>query len=372
MSVPEHHKSGELSSVIMSSQSKGVDSLESLRPVTLPSIAPLLPTIQGEGSPATRRLPSEDAPGVLDTEVVRVLRALVTVQGGGRMRETRGVPGMHCGKLIVAVCAVFWVLSGSGCSSVTSGLAGDVEANGWRKGRKGPTEESWLVGDGFEECEEFAVSMMKRVMMEQDAFRWMKCVDVDGDGVGEFASGIELCRAMPLRSAAVPGSDPAASTFESVSGWYSGLPPFASATRFASDGTWTARGYKFTVFLPDASVQAQWVSVGLVEGRVVAIGGSGTIGIDASESKWCAYAVPIQWGETGKRLFFTGQFGELLECENLKGVDANSVLDSSWAFRGPGVHADIAIGQIGRNGELWTRSVGPGVDAGPSAPGVAR
>ncbi len=195
---------------------------------------------------------------------------------------------------------------------------------------------------------------MLRFALEQAQCQVWKYIDVDRDGIGEFATGIELFRASPLRAGLVAGSIPPACSFERVSGWYPGLPVAGLTDRIEADGSLVKGGYRFTFFLPDGGTPSRWVRAGIAEGAISILGGTGNIGIDAAEKTWCVYATPLEWGASGRKMFFAGRRGEILECGNSGGIAGNREIDPTWAFTGTDVLSDHAIDRTGRNGEVWT------------------
>ena len=132
-------------------------------------------------------------------------------------------------------------------------------------------------------------------------------IDADGDGKGEYGTFLEMSGAVGVRKGFVPGS-PSASNF-SVKGEVLSPPVLSSVfANLTPVGYCTKSGYAYMVLLPDTAVPASYVhetgGAGVPPGFA---GGTGSVGVDASEVAWCAYAQPMAIGSTGTRRFFTNQ-----------------------------------------------------------------
>jgi len=157
-------------------------------------------------------------------------------------------------------------------------------------------------------------------------------IDVDGDGAGEFGTVQEMTGACGVR--------------QSPDGSKRGAPlsppslPAAWATIDAA-GVVTKGGYAFILYLPDDSAGGGWVhETGNGESASV----TGSIGTDAAEARWCAYAWPVQRGSTGSRCFFVNETGTVLQS-------ANDVARHSGASSPPPPGSASAAGG---DGDTWT------------------
>lgn len=225
---------------------------------------------------------------------------------------------------------------------------------GVEKGVVSPLSNASGLAEVIVRNEGEARERMFRILIEQRECAARGEIDVDRDGRGEYASGVELCRASALRGGVVLGSSPVACTFDRVVGWYSGLALTSAHAVIRSDGSYEESGYVTVIYLPDGNVPEQWTSVGLDHGQVGALSGTKTIGIDAAERVWCAYSVPIRYGITGRKVYFVNQSGSILECANEGGVDGETGIDSAMAFSGRGAMVEMHEGNRAMNGEVWT------------------
>ena len=209
-----------------------------------------------------------------------------------------------------------------------------------------------------------AVATLRTLASCQAQVQAAAWIDTDGDGMGEHATLGELAGSVGVRKGLRAGkgrpSDagyaPLASTFEKVG--RAVKPPIlpASLREVEGDGFVRKGGYVFIVFLPDAAAPAGWVHESRQGGQPGLSGGTGAVGVDLSETTWCAYGQPSRRGETGTKRFFVNQAWEVLQSPNetarAQGADAS--FRPGAAFRGVGITSEIAVGTRGGDGDLWT------------------
>ncbi|MHC5019334.1 MAG: hypothetical protein ACYTGX_04325 [Planctomycetota bacterium] len=145
-----------------------------------------------------------------------------------------------------------------------------------------------------------AIGALRSLVTAQEQFRQRALVDLDGDGMGEYGTLGELAGTDPLRGS---GRTTAAAPF------------IAQILGVRETGTSFSRknGYFFVLYLPSKE-----------HGAVQAAPGSGSApavkaDADLQETRWAAYAWPVEHGTTGARAFFVNQAGELLSCANRDG-----------------------------------------------------
>jgi prepilin-type N-terminal cleavage/methylation domain-containing protein len=219
-----------------------------------------------------------------------------------------------------------------------------------------------------------AIATLRSVSAAEALIQGTGRIDVDRDSVGEFATFVELVGEAGIRTRLVAGSgsrDPGADF--NTQGPRLDPPGMTPATidYMENTGHLVKSGYAFMVFLPDANDDdAGWVheSIRLVttgRGRnrktveqvrlLNAGGGPNRIGIDLSESLWCAYGHPVGLGRTGNRVFFLSQQGDLLHSgnETAKHQGQTTVIPPRSAYTGSGITSAPAVGTRGNDGDTW-------------------
>ncbi|MHC5018944.1 MAG: hypothetical protein ACYTGX_02295, partial [Planctomycetota bacterium] len=136
--------------------------------------------------------------------------------------------------------------------------------------------------------ESAAIGALRSLAVAQEQFKQQNVVDQDQDGMGEYGflgelAGVDACRGSGLKM---------------------NTAPFIAAILGVKDGNGIAQksGYHFRVFLPGAEGT-------LPEGAGAAKADEGAA--DAQETRWCAYAWPVQKGLSGNRVFFVNNAGEV-------------------------------------------------------------
>lgn len=191
-----------------------------------------------------------------------------------------------------------------------------------------------------------AISTLRTIGTSQAQFQTSAKADVDNDGTGEFGTFRELSGAVPVRTAA-DGSNKGGSKLNptNLSGAFRRLNMNAEVSR---------SGYLFKMFFPGkggAAVEEDWDGVK----RSL----SGKVDTDLSETIWCVYAWPANYGTSGKRTFFTNQAGDITgkDDSTMSGtgdIDTKNAGDAFMPGGGAGnITGRVAIGTVGRDGKVW-------------------
>jgi len=220
-----------------------------------------------------------------------------------------------------------------------------------------------------------AIATLRNLGSAQAMFQRDGHCDVDDDGIGEFGTFGEMTGADGVRA------DPAATTRRDR------LSPTVLSASLAAvndDGIVTKSGHAFRIFLPGsrgAAVhegKAGWTSGGPGSpgccGRppraaspiVVHPGGpfSGPVLADGAETAWCAYAWPVAAGNSGQRVLFVDQGGEVWRTANAdsrySGVLGGPAWDAAMPAGSPSAWSPApetkAVEEYrGRDGNLWKR-----------------
>jgi len=173
-------------------------------------------------------------------------------------------------------------------------------------------------------------------------------VDLDGDGVGEYGTFGELTAASGLR-----GSPDGGLRTKPL-----GVPVLSPALANVDHaGFVTKSGFAFRIFLPGRSATA--VREGTAGGACDPF--SGTVDVDAAEVRWCAYAWPVSFKNSGTRCFYVDETGTVLQCANPAGAYDGLLKPPSFDAAFPaGVLGNWALVPTGpgpftgRDGNTWT------------------
>jgi hypothetical protein len=174
-------------------------------------------------------------------------------------------------------------------------------------------------------------------------------IDCDGDGIGEYGTLGELTGANPVRAAfhSPRDGETAGSDFSTLGSTI--RPPILSGSLAAvhESGLGVKSGYCFVVYLPDSSKAGGWTHEARRSGDPSLTGGTGRVGVDAAERRWCAYAWPVSMNNSGKRCFFVDQEGTVLQSMNEAGrhTGVNDL---------PAPDSAGLAGQKGGDGDTWT------------------
>jgi prepilin-type N-terminal cleavage/methylation domain-containing protein len=159
--------------------------------------------------------------------------------------------------------------------------------------------------------ESAAIATLKNISSSQAQCQASGAIDVNLNGAGEYGYFAELSGSIGIR-----GSTGAPGTIRITPPVLSGAFGQVSAVTL-SGGTITAAGavlrsgYYFAMFLPSAT--SDFVP------EATTGGGSATNNPAPSgcEVLWCCYAWPASRGNSGKRIFFVNQAGDVLSAANL-------------------------------------------------------
>ena len=189
--------------------------------------------------------------------------------------------------------------------------------------------------------ESAAIATLKNISSAQAQAQASGVIDSNNNGAGEYGFFAELSGAVPVRDDEVGGVGT-----ERVS------PPVLSGAFGNVIGSRVARsGYLFAMFLPAAS------GAGTAE---VATGGALTVSISASNSEvlWCGYAWPSSFGNSGKRIFFINQSGDVLSSRNnttrYSGTTTVPSVDAAFLAGTANIlGSTVSANATGKDGERW-------------------
>jgi len=199
-----------------------------------------------------------------------------------------------------------------------------------------------------------AVATLRNLVSAQATLGVSARIDADQDGKGEFATFLEMSGAVGIRKGFFPGTPPS-SDFSAKGNAMSPAPLSAAFASVDPVGFASKSGYAYMVFLPDSTATAGFVHETGPAASAGFLGGTGMVGVDLSETNWCAYAQPMQFGGSGNRRFFTNQKGDLLQSSNdqFKYSGVNTAITGNSALTGTGITAAVAIGTKGKDGDIW-------------------
>ena len=176
-----------------------------------------------------------------------------------------------------------------------------------------------------------AIATLRNIISAQAQFQQGARCDTDNDGTGEYGGFFELSAGGLGRLTKILNP-----------------PVLSGAFRILnSAGEVSRSGYFFHMYLPDNTGN------GVAE---PAAGYSGSTGINAdlAETTWCAYAWPVNYGQSGNRTFFTNQAGDVINTEfatysgTTKGPGPDAAFQASGAITGA-----VAIGVAGADTNIW-------------------
>jgi prepilin-type N-terminal cleavage/methylation domain-containing protein len=168
--------------------------------------------------------------------------------------------------------------------------------------------------------ESAAISTLRSLSSSQAQVQSSGAIDSDGDGAGEYGYFAELAGAQPVRI-----SNGAGLPTNGVAGTDNLTPSVMSSAFGAVNATFqvSRSGYLYQLWLPAATVGA--ATAGIAEDA-----GGGKLAApfpdpDNCEVLWACYAWPIQVNQTGNRVFFVNQEGDLLQMLNRQPVPYSTV-----------------------------------------------
>jgi hypothetical protein len=175
-----------------------------------------------------------------------------------------------------------------------------------------------------------AVATSRNAISAQAQFQASARCDVDHDGTGEYGGFLEMSGEIAGRMAS-PLNPPVLSR------------AFRTMT---ANGEVVRNGYVYRVFLPS--------SRGAGIGEPPSGFAPGLVDSDLSETTWCMYAWPEEYGRTGTRTFFTNQGGDVLATEfsGYSGTGAGPAADAAFKNAGS-ITGAVAIGGTASDGHVW-------------------
>jgi prepilin-type N-terminal cleavage/methylation domain-containing protein len=189
-----------------------------------------------------------------------------------------------------------------------------------------------------------AIATLRNISSAQAQFQAGAKIDVDEDGSGEFGYFGELSGATNTRDAS-----------GGVTGQAIDPPVLSAAFRAVNNRVVTRSGYVFQMYLPDAD------GVGVAEAADGGADSSDLPDADNSETTWCCYAWPANYGTSGNRTFFVNQQGDVVQSNNQAGTQQYSstttMPSADAAFVSPSTDNSImgvvAVGTVGDDGGRW-------------------
>jgi prepilin-type N-terminal cleavage/methylation domain-containing protein len=209
-----------------------------------------------------------------------------------------------------------------------------------------------------------AIATLRNLGSAQAMVQGAGRIDVDNDAIGEYGTFMELTGRVKVRKAKF-NSTPPGCDFSQFGTEIRPAILSQSLGNVDSVGFVSKAGYLYMILLPDTSDPAKWVheeNTGTTELPVADLsnsgqtgGGTDFIGIDMAETTWCCYAVPSVRGNSGNRVFFTCQTGDILQSGNdvAKHSGGATAIDGRSAYLTDNITAKIAVGTEGRDRDVW-------------------
>jgi prepilin-type N-terminal cleavage/methylation domain-containing protein len=204
-----------------------------------------------------------------------------------------------------------------------------------------------------------AIATLRNLASCQAQIQTSGKIDCDKDGIGEYGGFMEMTGSTGVRNGFTVGT-PSKGDF-SVQGTKVNPPILSPAlAKVDVNGFVTKSGYAFQIFLPDSDATAtkfvHETNSGAPTGYTPGFaGGSGSVGVDMSETTWCSYAQPMNYGNSGNRRFFVNQAGDVMQSANdvLKGAGVAFVINGNSAFLAGNITSPVAVGTKGQDGDVW-------------------
>ena len=178
-----------------------------------------------------------------------------------------------------------------------------------------------------------AIATLRNILSGQAQFQQSAKADQDNDGTGEYGGFVELSGGGVGRMAAVLSPAVLSGAFRVLN----------------ANGEVSRSGYFFHVFLP--------VTAGSALGEPQTGYVTGTVEPDLSETTWCAYAWPVNYGQSGNRTFMTNQAGDVVATEvaaySLSGAITSATAGAAFTGSLTSIMGSVAIGAAGSDGNVW-------------------
>ena len=201
----------------------------------------------------------------------------------------------------------------------------------------------YFARPSFRTSEGSAIGALQGLIEGQSRFQADRHVDEDGDGVGEFGWLGELSGIDPIRGSGKERQE----------------APYIAAVLGVKEtnGVSQKSGYCFRMFLPLAN--------GLAVGEARGPAALGAPDANVRERRWCCYAWPRHWGQSGSRAFFVTQEGIVYQTagegrryDGLGKCPAPEAAFDASAAGAKNLDAPIADADAGRtasDGNRWVR-----------------
>ena len=177
-----------------------------------------------------------------------------------------------------------------------------------------------------------AIATLRNIISAEAQFQQSAKADTDSDGTGEYGGFLEMSGGGNGRMTAVLNP-----------------PVLSGAFRVLNaTGEVSRSGYFFRVYLPGAA----GVGVGEPQTGFTAA----LVNADLVETTWCAYAWPVNYGQSGNRTFFTNQGGDVVATEKstYSGTAVGPASDAAFKPADAGkITGAVAIGVAGVDGSTW-------------------
>ena len=178
-----------------------------------------------------------------------------------------------------------------------------------------------------------AIATLRNILSGQAQFQQSAKADQDNDGTGEYGGFVELSGGGAGRMAAVLSPAVLSGAFRVLN----------------ANGEVSRSGYFFRVFLPVTSTTAL--------GEPQTGYTTGSVEPDLSETTWCAYAWPVNYGQSGNRTFMTNQAGDVVATEfsgySLSGAITSGTAGAAFKTSLTSIMGPVAIGTAGMDGHVW-------------------
>ncbi len=184
-----------------------------------------------------------------------------------------------------------------------------------------------------------AIATLRSLSSAQAQIQSSSAIDTDADGGGEYGYFGELSGADPLRISVAGAPMAGAAGVDNLN-----PSVLSSAFGNVAGSTVQRSGYTYQIWLPDAAAAPQ----GVAEAPT---GGAGAAFPDPNngEVMWCAYAWPTNAGNTGNRVFFVNQEGDLLQMNNRIAAPYSGAAPApafSAAFTAADMSSPLSIGGV--------------------------